>query len=90
MAHIQLPVTISKPIAGGRFADTREEFAAFVTATGYRIDGSYVSASAKPHDWRPLGLHKWIATLWFAQTHADAAVPARHTAIDPAMVASRR
>lgn len=35
----QLAVTIAKPFAVGRFAVTRGEFAAFVTATGHKTDG---------------------------------------------------
>ena len=35
----QLPVTIAKPFAVGRFAVTRGEFAAFVAATGHKTDG---------------------------------------------------
>jgi formylglycine-generating enzyme required for sulfatase activity len=41
--EIQLPVTIAKPFAVGRFAVTRDEFAAFVEATRRRIeDGCFV------------------------------------------------
>jgi formylglycine-generating enzyme required for sulfatase activity len=35
----QVSVTIAKPFAVGRFAVTRGEFAAFVTATGHKTDG---------------------------------------------------
>ncbi|HEV7877627.1 formylglycine-generating enzyme family protein [Bradyrhizobium sp.] len=35
----QMPVSIAKPFAVGRFAVTRGEFAAFVAATGHNTDG---------------------------------------------------
>jgi formylglycine-generating enzyme required for sulfatase activity len=34
----QIAVTIAKPLAVGRYAVTRGEFAAFVTGTGYKTD----------------------------------------------------
>ena len=44
----QVPVSIARPLAVGRFAVTRGEFAAFVAATGYNAgDGCYRSAEPK-------------------------------------------
>lgn len=41
----QLPVVIGKPLAAGRFAVTRDEFAVFVAATRRRMeDGCYINA----------------------------------------------
>jgi formylglycine-generating enzyme required for sulfatase activity len=54
-------VTIAEPFAAGRFAVTRGEFAAFVTATGYKMDGgciAYVGSGWKLQsnlDWRSPG-----------------------------------
>ena len=48
----QLPVTIGKTFAVGRFAVTRAEFAVFVTATGHKTEG---------------GCYAWTGTEWKLQ-----------------------
>ena len=52
----QLPVAIANPFAAGRFAVTRAEFAAFVTATGHRTEG---------------GCHVWTGSEWKLQADRD-------------------
>jgi formylglycine-generating enzyme required for sulfatase activity len=58
-------VTISASFAVGKYDVTRDEFAAFVSATGYRVDGCYTYDGGKPPgalfhndpraDWRQVG-----------------------------------
>ena len=72
----QVPVTIAKPFAVGRFAVTRGEFAAFVTATGHNMDGGcWVDAGGSEkkeqadRDWRSPGFaqtdrHPVVCVNW--------------------------
>lgn len=61
----QLAVTIVKPFAVGRFAVTRGEFAAFVTATGHKTDGSCFAYTGT--DWKEQADRDW-RTPGFTQT----------------------
>ncbi len=66
----QLSVTIAKPFAVGRFAVTRGEFAAFVAATGHKIDGGcYEWKQQADRDWRTPGFsqndrHPAVCVNW--------------------------
>jgi formylglycine-generating enzyme required for sulfatase activity len=71
----QLAVTIIKPFAVGRFAVTRDEFAAFVEATGHRIEeGCHVSTEfevkrERDRSWRNPGFaqdgrHPVVCVSW--------------------------
>jgi formylglycine-generating enzyme required for sulfatase activity len=55
----QVPVTIGKPFAVGRFAVTRGEFAAFVAATGHKTDGGcFVPKQQANRNWRSPGFQQ--------------------------------
>ena len=56
-------MTISKPFPGRRFADTREEFATFVTATGSGIDGRCIAGVTNRSP--PYGLPRLMLTRRF-------------------------
>jgi formylglycine-generating enzyme required for sulfatase activity len=71
----QLAVTIIKPFAVGRFAVTRDEFAAFVEATGHRIeDGCFITIDdivkhERDRSWRNPGFaqdgrHPVVCVSW--------------------------
>jgi formylglycine-generating enzyme required for sulfatase activity len=71
----QYSVTISKQFAVGRFAVTRGDFAAFVTATGHNVDGGcyvYTGPSINPmadRNWRSPGFtqndsHPVVCVNW--------------------------
>ena len=61
----QLSVTIGRPIAVGRFAVTRGEFAAFVTATGHKLDGGCWAYNG--NEWKDDPARNWRSP-GFAQT----------------------
>jgi formylglycine-generating enzyme required for sulfatase activity len=71
----QVSVTIARPFAVGRFAVTRGEFAAFVTESGYAMDGGcYTYTGSKPtlrpdRNWRSPGFpqndrHPVTCVIW--------------------------
>lgn len=69
----QVPVIIERPFAVGRFAVTRGEFAAFVAATGHKVDGNCYRIGepgrSQQRDWRSPGFaqddrHPVVCVSW--------------------------
>jgi formylglycine-generating enzyme required for sulfatase activity len=55
--EVQVPVSIAKPFAVGKFAVTRGEFAAFVEQTGHKTDGGCITWS--PVNWKLQADNSW-------------------------------
>ena len=53
----QVQITITKPFAVGRFAVTRQEFLAFVTARGHKTDSGCTVHTGS--EWKPMSERNW-------------------------------